>query len=58
MTKLCRFLTTIKDGEEIIFEEGKEYEVIFENDEVYEFGKVGIEKSLKGKLYKVISIEE
>jgi hypothetical protein len=48
--KYCRFLENIKCNNKIIWERNKEYEVTFEDEEIYYFGTpidFGINKSLK-----------
>jgi hypothetical protein len=57
MSKWLRFLSTTEYDGKVIWEQDKEYEVIYEDDKIYQLNNGSIEKSIKGKLYKVLIIE-
>lgn len=56
--KYLTFVTDVGNDDTIIFEEGKSYLVTFEDDSVYMCDKHGIEKSLYGKFFYVVEIDE
>jgi len=53
--KYCKFLEDIYDDQELIWQKGQSYLVIFENDELYQFGDHAISKKDEGKYYTVWS---
>lgn len=69
MDKYCRFIENVYDGEKIIFHKDIEYQITHETEDAYYFGghklidekqkeyDTAIDKSYKGQLFKVITIE-
>lgn len=61
MKKYCRFLEDVFDGDILVWKKDKNYEVSFEDDIQYCFGKPtinAIHKTKQNILFKVICVEE
>lgn len=61
ISKYCEFLQDVKDKDTTIWEKDKEYEIVYDDNDYFYFGKPkitnGISKTYEGKLFCVIEKE-
>lgn len=62
ISKYCKFSQDVKDKDGTIWEKDKEYEVVYEDEKYYYFGKLkiknGIAKTYEGHMFDVIEKED